>query len=75
MIGSPSFYKPPSKTDNGVVKRKVFAHCRSNQRVPGSRSRTLSTKSSSSCLYDRATVRSGAEIGLLSLRLIVSQGA
>ena len=28
-----------------------------------------------SCLYDRATVRSGAEIGLLSLRLNVSQGA
>jgi len=28
-----------------------------------------------SCLHDRATVRSGAEIGLLSLRLSVSQGA
>ena len=27
------------------------------------------------CLHDRATVRSGAEIGLLSLRLSVSQGA
>ena len=30
---------------------------------------------SSSCLHDRATIRSGAEIGLLSLRLSVSQGA
>jgi len=28
-----------------------------------------------SCLHDRATVRSGAKIGLLSLRLSVSQGA
>ena len=28
-----------------------------------------------SCLHNRATVRSGAEIGLLSLRLSVSQGA
>ena len=28
-----------------------------------------------SCLHDRATVRSGAEIGLLRLRLSVSQGA
>jgi len=28
-----------------------------------------------SCLHDRATVRSGAEISLLSLRLSVSQGA
>ena len=28
-----------------------------------------------SCLHDRATVRSGAEIGLLSLGLSVSQGA
>ena len=28
-----------------------------------------------SCLHDRATARSGAEIGLLSLRLSVSQGA
>jgi len=28
-----------------------------------------------SCLHDRATVRSGAEIGLLSLRISVSQGA
>ena len=28
-----------------------------------------------SCLHDRATVRSGAEIGLLSLRLSFSQGA
>ena len=33
------------------------------------------TLSSSSCLHDRATVRSGAEIGLLSLRLSVYQGA
>jgi len=30
---------------------------------------------SSSCLHDRATIRSGAEIGPLSLRLSVSQGA
>ena len=31
--------------------------------------------SSSSCLHDRAAVRSGAEIGLLGLRLSFSQGA
>jgi len=33
------------------------------------------SSSSSSCLHDRAIVRKGAEIGLLSLRLSVSQGA
>jgi len=36
---------------------------------------SMTRTSSSSYLYDRAIVRSGAEIGLLSLTLSVSQGA